>query len=148
MSQCDKSLAAGFIPINTWQQRASLPLKHAQGHCLQVKIYLANVLSRHDQTISTTIKYTPLAYRTGTNRKCSEQSMNEDHKSLETVFSIAICRQSGDKRQSTLLFLMILDLRSSMVLTFSIAAYLSEVFIEYRPTEYAAKSIRNKGYEE
>ena len=28
-----------FIPINTWQQRASMPLKPAQGHCLQVKIY-------------------------------------------------------------------------------------------------------------
>ena len=26
--------------------------------------------------------------------------MNADHKSLETVFSIAICRQSSDKRQS------------------------------------------------
>ena len=126
--------AEGFIAIEA-----------AQGHPLQVKIYLANVLSRHDQTISTTIKYTPLAYRTGTNRKRSEQSMNEDHKSLETVFSIAICRQVG---QSTTLVLMILDLHLSMVLIFSIAAYLSEVFIEYRPTEYAAKSIQNKGYEE
>ena len=40
VSQCDKSLSAGFIPINTWQQRASLPFKPAQGHCLHVKIYL------------------------------------------------------------------------------------------------------------
>ena len=38
VSQCDKSLAAGFIPINTWQQRASMPFKPAQRHCLQVKI--------------------------------------------------------------------------------------------------------------
>ena len=50
--------------------------------------------------------------------------MNADHKSLETVFSIAICRQSVDKQQLTNLFLTILDLRSSIVLTFSIAAYL------------------------
>ena len=48
--------------------------------------------------------------------------MNTDHRSLETVFPIAICRQSGDKRQSKSLFLMILDLRSSIVLTFSSAA--------------------------
>ena len=41
---------------------------------------------------------------------------------LETVLSIAICRQSGDKWQSKTLFLTILDLRSSTVITFSIAA--------------------------
>ena len=34
----DKSLAAGFIPINTWHHRASLTFKPAQGHCLQVKM--------------------------------------------------------------------------------------------------------------
>ena len=44
-------------------------------------------------------------------------------KKLETVFLIAICRQSGDKWQSKTLFLTIFDLRLSMVLTFSIAAY-------------------------
>ena len=53
-------------------------------------------------------------------------------KSLETVFLIAICRQSGDKWQSKkpgdkwqskTLFRMIFDLRSSIVLTFSIAGY-------------------------
>ena len=38
--------------------------------------------------------------------------MNADQKSLETVFSIAICRQSGDKWQSKTLFLTIFDLRS------------------------------------
>ena len=32
---------------------------------------------------------------------------NVDQKSLETVFSIAICRQSGDKWQSKTLFLVI-----------------------------------------
>ena len=50
--------------------------------------------------------------------------MNAVKKSLETVFSIAICRQLGDKRQSKTLFLTILDLRSSKALKFSIAAYL------------------------
>ena len=44
-------------------------------------------------------------------------------KSLETVFLIAICRQSGDKWQSKTLFLTILDLHSSILLPFSIAAY-------------------------
>ena len=38
--QCHKSLAAGIIPINTWQQRASLPFKPTQGHRLQVKMLL------------------------------------------------------------------------------------------------------------
>ena len=85
---------------------------------------VANVLWRNDQTISITIKYAPLSYRTGGNRKRSEQSMNAVHISLETVFSIAICRQSGDKRQSKTLFLTILNLRSPIVLAFSIAAYL------------------------
>ena len=42
---------------------------------------------------------------------------------LEKVFSIAICRQLGDKWQSKTLFLAIFDLRSSIVLTFSIATY-------------------------
>ena len=64
-----------------------------------------------------------LSHRVGGNRKRSLQSTNVDHKSLETMFSIAICRQSDDKWQSKTLFLSIFDLRSSMVLTFSIAAY-------------------------
>ena len=34
----DQSLAAGFIPINIWQQSAMLPFKPTQGHLLQVKI--------------------------------------------------------------------------------------------------------------
>ena len=58
------------------------------------------------------------------NRKCSSQSTNADQKSLETVFSISFCRQSGDKWQSKTLFLTIFDLLSSIVLTFSIAPLL------------------------
>ena len=42
-------------------------------------------------------------------------SKNVDHKSLETEFSIAICRHIGDKWQSKTLFLSILDSRSSIV---------------------------------
>ena len=41
----------------------------------------------------------------------------------EKVFSIAICRRIGDKWQAKTLFLSIFDLRSSIVLAFSIAAY-------------------------
>ena len=44
-------------------------------------------------------------------------------KSIETVFLIVICRQSGDKWQSNTLFLGIFDLRPLIVLTFSIVAY-------------------------
>ena len=39
VSQCDKSLWAGFNPITTWQQRAATPWQPARGHRLQVKIY-------------------------------------------------------------------------------------------------------------
>ena len=42
-------------------------------------------------------------------------SMNENQKSIETVFSIAICRPTGDKWQSKTLFLSIFDPRSSIV---------------------------------
>ena len=48
--------------------------------------------------------------------------MNAGQNSIETVFSIAICRQ-GDKWQSKTLFLLIFDQRSQIVLAFSIAAY-------------------------
>ena len=115
--------------------QASIPLKHGSRglQCrysplkdivCKLKYIVSNTLWRNHQTISITIKYAPLSYRTGGNRKRSEQSMNAVHKSLETVFSIAICRHLGDKQQSKTLFLMILDLRSSIVLTFSIATYL------------------------
>ena len=42
-------------------------------------------------------------------------SPNKDQKLLETEFSIAICRPTGDKWQSKTLFLAIFDLCSSSV---------------------------------
>ena len=102
-------------------QRRYSPLKDI---VCKLRYIVANILWRNDQTISITIKYATLSYRTGGNRKRSGQSMNTVHKSLETVFSTAICRKSGDKWQSKTLFLAILDLHLSIVLTFSIAAYL------------------------
>ena len=42
-------------------------------------------------------------------------STNVDHKSLETEFSIAICRPIGDKWQSKTLLLAIFEPRSSIV---------------------------------
>ena len=63
------------------------------------------------------------SHRVGGNRKRYQQSTNADQKSIETVFSIPICRQCGDKWQSKTLFLLSFDLRSSIVLAFSIAAY-------------------------
>ena len=71
-----------------------------------------------------------VSHRIGSNRKRSEQSTNADQKSIETVFSIAICRQSGDKWQSKTLFLTIFDLRSSIVFTFLIQCSLSGVCVE------------------
>ena len=44
-------------------------------------------------------------------------STNVDKKSLETEFSIAICRPTGAKLQSKTLFLAIFDPRSSIVKT-------------------------------
>ena len=46
------------------------------------------------------------AHWIGVNRKRSEQSTNTDQKLLETVFSIAIYRKTGYKRQSKILFLL------------------------------------------
>ena len=64
-----------------------------------------------------------ISTRVGGNRKRYQQSTNADQKSIETVFSIAICCQCGDKWQSKTLFLLIFDQRSSIVLAFLIAAY-------------------------
>ena len=46
-----------------------------------------------------------------------------NQKSLETVFLTAIFHQLGDKWQSKTLFLTMFDLPTSIVITFSIAAY-------------------------
>ena len=73
--------------------------------------------------------------------------MNVDHSSLETVFLIAICRQSGDKRQSKALFLAILDPRSSIVLTFSIASCLKCLLniglLNMQPKQSETRATRN-----
>ena len=39
------------------------------------------------------------SHRLGGNRKRSQQSTNADQKLLETVFSIAICRQSAEEKR-------------------------------------------------
>ena len=74
-----------------------------------------------------------IPHRKGGNQKRSWQSANADRKSLETVFPIAICRQSGDKWQSKTLFLLIFELRSSIVSTCSIVAY--PVWIQHKVTK-------------
>ena len=50
-----------------------------------------------------------------------------DQKSLETVFLIAICRLTGNKWQSKILFQTIFDLGLSIVLMFSIATKLFSI---------------------
>ena len=64
---------------------------------------------------------------------------------INALLEVLPTTHKNDKRQSKTLFLTILDLRLLIVLTFSIAR-LSQIFIEYRSTEYVAKPIRNKGY--
>ena len=51
------------------------------------------------------------------------QSRNVDQKSIETLFSIAICRPTGDKWQSKTLFLFDFISVPRLFNTFSIAAY-------------------------
>ena len=46
--------------------------------------------------------------------------MNPDQKSLETVFLIVICRQSGDKWQSKTLFLTIFFLYLLIVISINV----------------------------
>ena len=50
-------------------------------------------------------------------------SSNVDKKSLETEFSIAICRLIGNKWQSKTLFLLIFDPSHRLLRAFSIATY-------------------------
>ena len=64
---------------------------------------------------------------------------NVDQKSIETVFLIAICCQWGDKWQLKTLFLLIFDLRSSIVLAFSIAAY--AVWLRSLSSSFASSSL-------
>ena len=54
------------------------------------------------------------AHRVGGNRKRYQKSTCVDKKSIETLFSIAICRQWGYKWQSKTLILLIFDLRSRL----------------------------------
>ena len=71
--------------------------------------------------------------------------MNADHKSLEKMFSIVILSSVG--LQMAIKNSVSNDLRSTFVDSINVLdCRLSEVFIEYRPTEFVAKTIRNKGY--
>ena len=66
-----------------------MPFKPAQGHRLQVNI--SSLMFYGETTkLFNYHKIGSLSHRIGGNRKRSEQVMNADHKSLETVFSIAI----------------------------------------------------------
>ena len=110
--------------------RASIPLQHGsrglqrrysplKDIVCKLRYIVANILWRNDQTISITIKYAPLSYRTGGNRKRSEQSMNARNSVFDSHLS-PVGRQTAIKNY----VLTILDLRSSIVFTFSIAANL------------------------
>ena len=79
-----------------------MPLKPAQRHRLQVYI-VANVLLRNYQTISISTKYAPLSYRTGGNRKRSEQSMNADR--LKQCFRLPFVASRATNGSRKLCFL-------------------------------------------
>ena len=78
------------------------------------------------QVLSSTILGHETSNRIGGNLKRSYYNHRTDGSKIarNSVFDGHICRQSGDKWQSETLFLTIFDLRSSIVLMFSIAAYL------------------------
>ena len=81
-------------------------------------------LFRNDKTISIIIKYTPLTFRIGGDQKRSEQSLNANHKSLETMYIIAILSPIGLQTASENNFVSNdFYLRSSIKLTFMIAVY-------------------------
>ena len=75
--------------------------------------------------------------------------MSVDQKSLETVFSIAICPHSGHKQQSTALFLTILDVHvsSSIVIMFLIAAFLKCLLntglLKTEPKQFKTRATKN-----
>ena len=66
---------------------------------------------------------TLVSHRVGGNRKRSKQSTNADQKSIETVFSIVICRLLGDKLAIENSVSNDFYLRSSIVFAFSIAVF-------------------------
>ena len=93
--------------------------------------------------MSITIKYAPLSYQIGGNRKRSEQSMNADHNShsRNSVFDYHLLPVG---RQTAIKHCVSNKLRSMFVHSINVFdCCLSGVFIEY--TEYVAKTIRNKG---
>ena len=69
-------------------------------------------------------------------------------KSPETVFSIAICRQSGDKWQSKTLFLTNFDLRSSIVLTFTLDSVTERIFWKKLILKQKKSADDNKSWSE
>ena len=71
--------------------------------------------------------------------------MKADHTiARHSVFN---CNLSPDGLQTTINNSVSKDLRSIFVDSIKVFdCGLSEVFIEYRPTEYVAKTIRNNGY--
>ena len=90
--------AAGFIPIYTWQQRASMPLKPAQGHRLQVKIYRCLCLWRNDQTISITIN--TLLYHIG--QVAIENAQNNWWTRITIRYSVFDCHWLPVRRQTAI----------------------------------------------
>ena len=68
--------------------------------------------------------------------------MNADHKSLEIVFDCHFVASRATNDNHKLCFY---DLRSTFVDSINVFdCHLSEVFIEYRPTEYEAKTNNPK----
>ena len=136
--------------------RASIPLQHGsrglqrrysplKDIVCKLRYIVANISWRNDQTISITIKYAPLSYRTGGNRKRS--SSIDEHGSQIARNSVFDSHLSPVGRQTAIKNSVFNDLRSTFVESINVFdCRLSKVFIEYRPTEYVAKPIQNNDY--
>ena len=141
VSQCDKSLAAGFILINTWQQRASMPFKPTQGHRLQVKISSLMFMEKWPNYFS----YQKVRFFNISERRQSNTLWTINEPGSQIARNSVIDGQlSPVGRQTAIENSVSNDLRSMFLNSTNLFDWrLSERFIEY--TEKAVKTIPNKG---
>ena len=89
---------------------AHIPFRTQRRH-LMTRLFVAMTLQNNEELDSIIDNITPGRLQS----KTLILSTNVDQKSLETEFSIAICRPTGDKWQSKPLFLAIFDPRLSIL---------------------------------
>ena len=149
-SKFNESLCVNFCPP------ASFPLIHGSRGlqcCLsplkdivcKLRCIGANVLWRNDQTISITKKNR--SFITSDRRQSKTFWTIDERGSQIARNSFFDCHLSLIGQQMAIKNYVSYNLRSTFVDRINVFdCHLSEVFIEYRPTEYVANTIRNKGY--